>query len=340
MILGLEPGEWAALVSAVAAVLAVIAVGNQLRLARKVAAAQFVLDMAEQYDGPAFRNHRSRVARTLLLNPSMWATVRSLDPLLVRELQPRATPLLAHFSRLGMMSRKKLLPADFLWSVYFVKATYYHRILACYVETKRRESPLYYVDFDLLQQRLSSEEARQRSKHPTTRGSVVFPISDRELLEFLKRELHVIVRPFETTDVRYVLIDPDLKQTLLDHHSRGDFIGVAELLDRTQPDHEYLGFIVARIITMSDGHCGEVDRVVVDSRFRRLGVGRALADYVCHQMHQWGLPYCVTPRPGDKQLAETYKQLGFSEETSAIQIGGDYLAFAPSRRCLVRRFQT
>ncbi len=137
--------------------------------------------------------------------------------------------------------------------------------------------------------------------------------------EFLLRELNVQTRPFEVSDVNHAFVPSLLRDKLLAYERQGDYIAIAEILDKGDAGHEYLGYLVGTTQEI-DRHerRGEITEVYVDSRFRKNGIGERLCMYFCQRLKQWDIRTCTTRVPATDEQAEFYGRVKFNR-TAVLQ---------------------
>jgi ribosomal protein S18 acetylase RimI-like enzyme len=319
-------GALATAVSALVAAAALFFIYRQISTTRRIAACEFILRLSNEYHSPILGNHRSRLAKALLQDQRLWsAKEEPPDEESLQQLKRYAIPVTGYFERIGMMFRNGLLPTYFVWTTHYVRVDRYYLLLQNLVRWARMDDPTYLVDFEYLYRELSSYHRRKLAprdkigwlplmKLRRHRAPAESPTDERRLRAFLVSQLQVHVQAFEESDVQHTLISPALRDKLLQYNREGAYVAVAQMLERGEPDCEYLGYVVARI---RDGRgetepMGQIVEIVVDSRFRNLGIGERLCSHVCQQMRQWNIKHCYTELRTDSRMIRFFEKVGFT----------------------------
>src|SRR5262249_48205247 len=143
----------------------------QVRQIREVNAFTLMRDEVKRFHAPEMRACRARLARTLL------ASRRDFE-----KIEEDGEEVCGYFEDVGLLLRRRVVPAYFIWSMLADYALLYWQLLRDYVAWVRRSTynPTYYEDFDLLNKRIAALEKKR------TGVEVVAP--EGELRKFLEDE--------------------------------------------------------------------------------------------------------------------------------------------------------
>jgi ribosomal-protein-alanine N-acetyltransferase len=300
---------WIAL-GAIGTVVTLFFIQRQLRHARYVSAFEFLRREDDRFRTDEMRKHRSDLATTLLLYSTDFQKIDDV-----------ADFLLDYFEDLGIILRKRLAPGYLVWSMncYYV-LRYWHALLpyVAWVRAKWNDT-CYYSDFEYLYRALARKQRRET-------GREIIEPDYNELRDFLKEELGVEIRFSASSDVTQIVrVEKEAFETngypesqmreLQSEHPDGFF--VAELRG------SLIGYIIGYV---SDAE-GELDSIAVDLRYRKLGIGKRLAERLFEKFQNQGITRCsLDVRTSDVGAIKFYERLGFKirrTEKKYYPDGGD-----------------
>jgi hypothetical protein len=144
----------------------------KVRQIREVNAYELLRDEVKRFNSPEMRACRARLARTLL------ASRRDFDKIE----EEGGEEVTGYFEDIGLLLRRRIVPAYFLWSMLADDVFNYWQALRDYLVWVRRttRNETYYEDFDLLRNCLAALEKK--------RTGVEALRPDTELREFLEDE--------------------------------------------------------------------------------------------------------------------------------------------------------
>jgi hypothetical protein len=143
----------------------------KVRQIREVNAYQLLRDEVKRFNSPEMRACRARLAGTLL------SSRRDFE-----KIEEDGEEVCAYFEDVGLLLRRRVVPAYFVWSMQSDEILYYGQLLRDYLAWVRQSTKdqTIYVEFDLLRQRVAALQKRRSGLEP------VYP--KEELREFLEAE--------------------------------------------------------------------------------------------------------------------------------------------------------
>ena len=144
----------------------------QVRQIREVNAYGLLRDEVKRWNSPEMRAHRARLAQALLVSRRDFGRIE----------EQGGEEVTAYFEDIGLLLRRRVVPAYYLWSMLADGITYYGQLLHDYLAWVRRSSadPTFYEDFELLRARIAALGKKR------TGVEKVYPEDD--LREFLEDE--------------------------------------------------------------------------------------------------------------------------------------------------------
>ena len=265
---------WTA-IGAIGTVSALYFIYRQIATARDIAAYEFLRKEDDRFRSEDMARHRSDLAKVLLL--------RSND---YKQIDEYADYVLDYFEDLGLMLRNNLASEYLIWTSNCYYVLRYWELLKEYIDWVRKEKNdlTYHSDFEYLHKKMLKFE-----KRATKKKKIAF--TQDELREFLEEELYVELRPVVPSDMDRIM---EIEESSFDAgaYPRSQF----EELSQKHPE----GFLVAEIFGQLLGYAigyvsndtGEIDSLAVDPRFRHLGIGRRLCEFILERFRERGIKAC------------------------------------------------
>ena len=151
-----------------------------------------------------------------------------------------------------------------------------------------------------------------------------FPSNDDSCRERGSEELPVQLRPFLPSDLDRIM-EIEGASFKAEAYSRSQF----EKLYRDQADGFYVaeifGETVGYVIGSISGDVGDLDSLAVDRRFRDLGIGRRLVEFILERFREKGIQTCfLRVRTTNQSGVRFYKGMGFQivKTVEALEPGG------------------
>jgi hypothetical protein len=138
---------------------------------REVNAYGLLRDEVKRFNSPEMRASRARLARTLL------ASRRDFE-----KIDDDAEEVCAYFEDIGLLLRRRVVPAYLVWSMQSYEILFYWQALREYLAWVRESTkdPTFYIEFDLLRKRVAALQKKRSGLEPA--------YTDDELREFLEAE--------------------------------------------------------------------------------------------------------------------------------------------------------
>src|SRR5262249_4692303 len=132
----------------------------------------------KRFDSPGMRACRARLARALLASRRDFTKI-----------EEDGVEVFDYFEDIGLLLRRRVVPAEFVWSMLGDYVLMYWQVLRDYVTWVRRstDNPTYYEDFEFLNKRIAALEKKRRRVEPVN--------SEDELREFLEEEVEAEAGP-------------------------------------------------------------------------------------------------------------------------------------------------
>jgi hypothetical protein len=144
----------------------------QVRQIREVNAYGLLRDEVKRWNSPEMRAHRARLAQALLVSRRDFEIIE----------EQGGEEVTAYFEDIGLLLRRRVVPAYYLWSMLGDDIDHYGQLLHDYLAWVRRSSadPTFYEDFDLLRSRIAALGKK--------RTGVAKAYPEDDLREFLEHE--------------------------------------------------------------------------------------------------------------------------------------------------------
>jgi hypothetical protein len=138
---------------------------------REVNAYELLRDEFKRFNAPEMRARRARLAQTLLSSPRDF-----------KKIEDDGEEVCGYFENVGLLLRRRIVPAYFLWSMQADEVFYYWQLLRDYLAWVRQttRNQTYYEEFDLLRKHLAALERKRAGFEPV--------FTEDELREFLEGE--------------------------------------------------------------------------------------------------------------------------------------------------------
>jgi hypothetical protein len=143
----------------------------QVRQIREVNAYTLMRDEVKRFNAPEMRACRTRLARTLLASRRDFAKI-----------DEDGEEVCAYFEDVGLLLRRRVVPAYFIWSMQSEEILYYWQLLRDYLAWVRQytKDQTFFIEFDLLRNRVAALQKKRSGLEPV--------YTEEELREFLEGE--------------------------------------------------------------------------------------------------------------------------------------------------------
>jgi hypothetical protein len=143
---------------------------RQARVSKLISAANFLLTLDDRFFSDKMKKDRRDLAKALLEDPENMERIDNL-----------IDPVIAHFEDLGILLRKGLVLDELIWDMEGYYILRYWQLSKKYIDWLRNKEKdeTFYMDFDLLYNRILKIEKKRRKK---------FQITPEGIKEFLEEE--------------------------------------------------------------------------------------------------------------------------------------------------------
>jgi ribosomal-protein-alanine N-acetyltransferase len=319
---------WTALGS-IGTVVTLFFIYKQLANTRNAAAYEFLRKEDDRFSSTEMKASRSSLAR--ILRRSFAKLDQSDDGEAVFEELDRgdeADDVLGYFEDLGVILKKGLAPKYLVWTMNCYYVLLYWEVLSNYIYwvRKNREDETYFENVQYLHKKMASFERRMTCKKR-------IDISGEEKKSFLEDELQVRIRPSSIADINYIM-EIERASFPEDAYTNEQFQHMYKENHNWFFAAEILGHIVGYVAGLVSNGIGEFDSIAIDPCYRRLGIGRRLAEYMIKRLHEKGIDeYSLEVRKSNVGGILLYQTLGFEIHEELQNYYGDEDA------CLMRKTQ-